>query len=464
MADPTALNARLRKLPSVDELLGDAQVQALLARHPRPVVVRAARAAVDQARRRLLGGETEASVGAEQVARAVAEALRPGLARVINATGVILHTNLGRAPLAAPAAARMAEVAQGAVDLEYDLGLGARGARGAAAMELLAELCGAESALAVNNNAAAVLLALSVLARGREVIVSRGELVEIGGGFRIPEVLAQSGARLVEVGTTNKTRAADYAAAIGPETASLLKVHQSNFRMVGFTEEATLGELAELARPRGLPLLFDLGSGCMVEPLAAELPPEPTPARALRAGADLVCMSGDKLFGGPQAGLVVGSKALVERLARHPLMRALRVDKTTLAALEATLALYRDGREGEIPAIRMLRESVASVLVRAQRLAERLAAAGVAGEVVATSSQVGAGSIPGASLASAAVALSGDPEALAARLRQGDPPAVARIHEGRLLLDVRTVPDSEIEPLARAVSVAFNSGGSEVSC
>jgi L-seryl-tRNA(Ser) seleniumtransferase len=303
-------------------------------------------------------------------------------------------------------------------------------------------LTGADSALVVNNNAAAVLLALAALAEGREVIVSRGELIEIGDGFRIPDVLARSGARLVEVGTTNRTRAADYEQAIGPETALLLRVHQSNFRVVGFSEQPRLAALAAVARAKELPLVDDLGSGAL-----ARVGDEPTPAESLRAGADLVCFSGDKLLGGPQAGIVVGRSDLVERLRRHPLQRALRADKLTLAALEGTLALALDpATRDDIPVLRMLHEPVEAVRARAERLAEL-----VLGEVEETVARVGGGALPLAELPSVACAIE---EELAERLRLGEPPVVALVRDGRTLLDCRTLTDAEIDEVAAAVHAA----------
>ena len=352
---------KLRDLPSVDELLRDER----LAHEPREQTLAAVRQALDRARDRIRTGDEPGDLVA-QVLDELDAARRPSLRRVLNATGVIVHTNLGRAPLPEAAIHRVAEVGRSYSNLEYDTAAGARGSRQDHLSEILQRLTGAEAALVVNNNAAAVLLALAALAEGREVLVSRGELIEIGDGFRIPDVLARSGARLVEVGTTNRTRASDYQHAIGPETAVLLRVHQSNFRVVGFTELPDLAELAQVAKGAGLPLVDDLGSGALVP-----LGDEPTARGSLAAGADLVCFSGDKLLGGPQAGIVVGDSKLVERLRRHPLQRALRADKLTLAALEGTLALYLDPERArrEIPVLRMLDEPAAAVRARAERLA-----------------------------------------------------------------------------------------------
>lgn len=450
-------NHLLRELPSVDEVLSRPATQALLAAHPRAAVVRAVRAAIDATRAELQAGGTDPHVRDERVAAALATQRRPGLRPVINATGVVLHTNLGRAPLAKEAQDAVLEVARGYANLELDLETGRRGSRYAPLAPLLAELCGAEAALAVNNNAAAVLLVLAALAAGRECIVSRGELVEIGGGFRIPDVMRMAGVRLVEVGTTNKTRLSDYADAIGPDTALLVKVHKSNFAQVGFTAEVSARELAALGSERGVPVYEDLGSGCLVSLERAGLPHEPTVAEAVAAGAGVVTFSGDKLLGGPQAGLVVGRRELLQRLERHPLNRALRVDKLTVAALEATLRMYRDGRGDEVPAVRMLGEQAAALELRAARLRDLLAPLGVRSAVVRVTSQVGGGALPQAEPPSAAVAIEGPAERLHERLRRGEPAVVARIHDDRLVLDTRTVQDGELAALAEAVAAAVAS-------
>ncbi len=423
---------RLRDLPSVDELLRDDR----LAAEPHELALAAARTALERAREEIRAGVDPG----DPADRAVAElqALRrPALRRVLNATGVLVHTNLGRAPLAQAALDRVAEVGAGYSNLEYDLTAGARGSRQDHLAPLLRRLTGAEAALVVNNNAAAVLLALAALGEGREVVVSRGELIEIGDGFRIPDVLARSGARLREVGTTNRTRAADYEAAIGPETGLLLRVHQANFRVVGFTEQPRLEELAAIARRHELPLVDDLGSGALVA-----LEGEPTPAASLAAGADLVTFSGDKLLGGPQAGIVAGRADLVERLRRHPLQRALRADKLSLAALEGTLALLLE-RPDEIPVLRMLREPLAEVRARAERLA-----AAVGGTVEETVARAGGGALPLAELPSAACAVE---EELAAALRGQEPAVIAVVRDGRTLLDCRTLTDAEADEVAAAV-------------
>jgi L-seryl-tRNA(Ser) seleniumtransferase len=431
---------RLRDLPSVDDLLR----ASALAGAPHAIAVAAARAALDRARAAIAEGVEPDLTSLLESELAAARAYR--LRRVINATGVIVHTNLGRAPLAESALERVVEVARGYASLEYDLEAGARGSRQDHLAALMRSLTGAEATLVVNNNAAAVLLAIAAVAAGREVLVSRGELIEIGDGFRIPEIIAQSGARLVEVGTTNRTRVADYEAAVTADTAAILRVHQSNFRLVGFTELPSLDGLAELARAHRLSLVDDLGSGALLD-----LGDEPTVRASLRAGADLVCFSGDKLLGGTQAGIVVGRPELVERLRRHPLQRALRADKLTLAVLEATFAAYRDPDQArrEIPVLRMVGETVDAVRARAERLA-----ALVDGDVEETVARVGGGALPLLELESAACAIEVE---LAEPLRHGEPPVVGVVRDGRLLLDCRTVPDAEVEELAQAVLSARRS-------
>jgi L-seryl-tRNA(Ser) seleniumtransferase len=461
---------QLRGLPSVDEVMRSPAAAALLAHHPRWAVVAATRAEI--ARRRELaraghqdqdGGEAADAAITEAALAARVEALaRPSLRRVINATGVVLHTNLGRAPLAARAVARVSEVARGYSTLEYDPQERERGSRHDHVAGLLTELTGAEAAAVVNNNAGAVLVALAALASGREAIVSRGELIEIGGGFRVPDVMRASGVRLVEVGTTNITRLADYVAAAGADTALFLKVHRSNFTLAGFTEETPVGALREAGAARGIPVMVDLGSGALVDTRALGLPPEPVVGDVLRAGADLCTFSGDKLLGGPQAGLLVGRRELVARVLAHPLMRALRPDKLTLAALEATLEIYRDGAAvDEIPTLRMLAATPETLTARRDRLLALLAAAAPALRAAAcrARSAVGGGALPAAEPETWAVAVEPDPgrggvEALARALASGEPPVVARIAEGRVLLDLRTVADDEVDELARALALA----------
>jgi L-seryl-tRNA(Ser) seleniumtransferase len=429
---------RPRDLPSVDELAGSRSLDHL----PHALVVDACRFVLARAREEIGSGHDPGDLP-PRVLDELARATRPRLRRVLNATGVILHTNLGRAPLSPPALARVQEVGVGYSSLEYDLGEGARGSRQDHLAPLLRRLTGAAASLVVNNNAGAVLLTLAALAEGRDVLVSRGELIEIGDGFRIPDVLARSGARLVEVGTTNRTRAADYEQAVGPDTAVLLRVHQSNFRQVGFTERPRLRELVAVADRHGLALVDDLGSGAL-EPLVDE----PSVRESLARGADLVCFSGDKLLGGPQAGIVVGRAELIERLRRHPLQRALRADKLTLAALEGTLALYLDPDRArrEVPVLRVLGEETECVRGRAERLA-----ALVGGEVVETVARVGGGALPLAELPSAACAVE---EELAAALRACDPPVIGVVRDGRTLLDCRTLSDAETNEVAEAVLAA----------
>jgi L-seryl-tRNA(Ser) seleniumtransferase len=426
---------QLRDLPSVDELARDER----LAGESPTLAIEAARAALARAREEIRAGHDPGDLG-ERALRELASARTPSLRRTLNATGVIVHTNLGRSPLPEAALARVLEVGRGYSNLEYDLTAGSRGSRQDHVAAILRRLTSAEAALVVNNNAAAVMLALAALAEGREVLVSRGELIEIGDGFRIPDVLARSGARLREVGTTNRTRAADYERALGPETAVLLRVHQSNFRVVGFTEQPSLEELAGVARRHELPLVDDLGSGVLVH-----LEDEPSAKESLAAGADLVCFSGDKLLGGPQAGIVVGRAELIERLRRHPLQRALRADKLTLAALEGTLGLYLDPERAarEIPVLRMLNEPAESVRARAARLAEA-----VRGEVEETVARVGGGALPLAELPSFACAVE---EELAPHLRSTDPPVIGVVRDGRLLLDCRTLTDAEADEVATVV-------------
>ena len=423
----------LRDLPSVDELTRELDD---------PLAVDAARTVLDLAREEIRAGsdpgDLEGRVRAE-IERARAARLR----RTLNATGVLVHTNLGRAPLPEAALARAMDVGRGYSNLEYDLAAGSRGSRQDHVTGILRRLTGAEAALVVNNNAAAVLLALAALAEGHEVLVSRGELIEIGDGFRIPDVLARSGARLVEVGTTNRTRPGDYERAATPATAVLLRVHQSNFRLLGFTERPSLEELAEVARRHELALVDDLGSGAF-----APLGDEPQARDSLAAGAELVCFSGDKLLGGPQAGIVVGRAELVERLRRHPLQRALRADKLTLAALEGTLRIYLDPERAalEVPVLRMLNETPETVRGRAERLATI-----VGGSVEETVGRVGGGALPLAELPSFACAVE---EELAAPLRVGEPPVVGIVRDGRLLLDCRTLSDAEVDEVASAVAAA----------
>jgi L-seryl-tRNA(Ser) seleniumtransferase len=447
-----------RSIPSVDGLLTSPEFASLLERHPRPRVVGALRDVIADVRAGALPAEREAWTSAAyalDVSRRLAASDVPSLRRVINATGVVLHTNLGRAPLAEVAAEAMVATARDYTNLEYDLAAGERGSRYEHCTALLCEITGAQAALVVNNAAAALVLALNTVARGSGVAVSRGELVEIGGGFRIPDILERSGARLVEVGATNRTRVRDYEAALAdPSVRAVLKVHRSNFRITGFTEEASLGALAETAGRRGVPLLYDLGSGLMVAPASVGLSGEPTPQESLAAGADLVSFSGDKLLGGPQAGILLGRRDLVDASRSNPLCRALRVDKVTLAGLEATLRLYRDPRRAvrEIPTLRMLAATPAELEDRAGRLAAQLGSRGVRCGAVRAESAVGGGTFPGVVLESWAVELKDAAAELVARsLRQGEPPVIGHIRDGRLLLDLRTVLPGQESTLARRV-------------
>jgi len=458
-----------RRLPSVDAILSSPPFQALLERHPRERVLTRLRARIERLRKELAAGRTvgdpdSATWWAREVADALAEDAVPSLRRVINATGVVLHTNLGRAPLAMVARDAMAGAARGYTNLEYDLEGGRRGSRYHHCADLLAELADAEAALVVNNAAAALVLALNTLGRGRGVVVSRGELVEIGGGFRIPEILERSGVRLVEVGSTNRTRASDYEEALRyDDVAVLLKVHRSNFRMSGFTQDVSVRELAELAASSDVPVLFDLGSGLFADPVALGLPAEPRAREALAEGADLVVVSGDKLMGGPQAGIVLGRERLVSAMRDNPLCRALRVDKVTLAGIEATARLYREPARAlkEIPVLRMIAEPESAVRRRAELLAEALLARGVTGaRAEPTAGTVGGGTLPDVALPSWAVVLpSKRSDHLARALRAGDPPVVGRIEDGRLLLDARTIQEDEMEALVRrAVEVMREAG------
>ncbi len=464
----------LRKLPAVHEVLQAPRVAELLTFYPRVLVTEAARAVLNRARRQIMEGEKAIppseeglfSFVVQEVLKTVERQARPNLRRVINATGVVLHTNLGRAVLSLQAQAAVQMAASGYTNLELDLETGRRGSRYAAVEGILTRLTGAESALVVNNNAAAVLLALSTLAGGREVVVSRGQLIEIGGSFRIPEVMAQSGARLVEVGTTNKTYPDDYRRAINENTALLLHVHTSNYRIVGFTRETGIAELADLGREFGLPVLSDLGSGVLVDLEDFGLPGEPTVQQAVAAGADVVTFSGDKLLGGPQAGIIVGKRHLLERMKKNPLTRALRIDKFTVAALEATLRAYLDGERAleEIPVLKMLIAGRADLERRARELARLLnehAAGRAQITVVQVTSRVGGGALPTAELPSFAAAVKSEEisaEELSWRLRAKDPAVIGRIQEDLLLLDVRTLQEGEEKLLAQAIKDALKEG------
>ena len=449
------VNARLRALPGVDTVM-----EALAGRSAAPLLAQAARDAVESARRRVLEGEALSredvvSIAADHLTDLTGRFLRP----VINATGVIIHTNLGRVPLGPAQLDAVQAISAGYSNLEYDLVQGRRGNRYTHASHLLSTLTGAEAALVVNNNAAAVLVTLAALCGGREVVISRGELIEIGGEFRMPDVMRSAGSRLVEVGTTNRTHLADYERAISENTAAILKVHPSNYRVVGFTAQVEARDLARLAKGRGVLFLNDLGSGLVGEGIAEAVKHEPPVAHALRDGADIVTFSGDKLLGGPQAGLILGRSELIARIAEHPLMRAIRVDKMTLAALEATIHLYLDGREAEIPLWTMLSTGAAEIEIRARAIAATLEQRNPALkiEVVPCASVSGGGSMPGAEIPSWSVALShGDYGAsiLDAKLRAQDPPVLGRIDDDRLLLDLRTVRPEDDELVCELVGAS----------
>jgi L-seryl-tRNA(Ser) seleniumtransferase len=450
---PASTRERLRSLPSVEGILVSEAGRAALQIHPRPRVVEAIRRVLGGLRARILQGEA-ASFSSDALGPALVALGTPGLREVLNATGVVLHTNLGRAPLPEDALRRVEAVGRGYSNLELDLETGERGSRFAPLLEALRVLTGAEDAVVVNNCAAATLLVLTALAEGREVVVSRGELVEIGGGFRVPDVMRQSHATLVEVGTTNRTRRADYERALSPATALVAKVHRSNFALVGFTEETSVEELARLCQPRGVPLFVDAGSGLLLPLPVPGAGTEPTMRSHIEAGADLVAFSGDKLLGGPQAGIVVGRAFWVSRLRAHPLARALRVDKLTVAALGATLRLYQDGRGDEVPARAMALAPEVELRERADALRHLLDEAGVSVRLVHVEGQVGGGTLPLARPPSWACVVEGEAEALAARLRTGEPSVVGRIEDGRLLLDVRCIEDRDLGRLAAAVVAA----------
>lgn len=453
------MSDRRRKLPSVDALVREPLVALHGAGVSRATLVRAAREAIAEVRAGA-APPGDAAAWADVVARHLARHTTPSLRSCINATGVIVHTNLGRAPLAEAARRAIAEAAAGYGTLEFDLETGGRGDRQRHVDALLAELTGAEDAIVVNNCAAALVLALNTAAAGGGVVVSRGELIEIGGGFRIPEIIETAGTQLIEVGTTNRTRLADYAAALRRrEARAILKVHRSNFRLEGFVAEASLEDLVASGRARRRPVIYDLGGGLMLDPGPAELRGEPTLPASARSGATAVVASGDKLLGGPQAGILVGRKGFIAQCRRNPLARAVRADKLTLAGLAATLRLYQDPAEArrEIPVLRMLAESQAAVTDRARLLAAALPASARA-EVIATRAAVGGGAFPGVLLPSAGVALAPGrlgATLLAERLRRAPVPVVGVVARGRVILDLRTVLPGEEGPLVRSVEAAL---------
>ena len=462
------LQSRLRQLPSVDRLLQREAGSSLITCYGHDAVRDALRAALEAARQAILNGQSvipDEQTLWDTAARHLSVEFSPSLYPVINASGVIIHTNLGRAPLSERARRVMAEVAAGYCNLEYDLPAGERGSRYVHAAQLLTRLTGAEDALVVNNNAAALLLVLTALAKGRDVLIGRGQLVEIGGGFRIPDVMRESGARLVEVGTTNRTYVRDYAEALDPtDTALILRVHRSNFALLGFVHEPTLVELVALGQQHNIPVVDDLGSGTLLDTSSYGLAHEPTIQASLAGGAALVTASGDKLLGGPQAGLILGRADLIDRLRHHPLARALRVDKVTLAGLQATLLAYLEGKAAqEIPVWRMIGAPVAGLARRVRRWQRALQPTGIPMRIVASESPVGGGSLPGQTLPTRTLALAVPaPNALAARLRQPDPglgpPVVARVEADCVVLDPRTVLPEQDAALLRVLRATLKAG------
>ncbi len=472
MSRPGARDPR-RALPAVDRLLDSDPAADWISRWGREAVTAALRRAVDDERRRLAGtGEGGSSTAdgspseerlrrrvLEEARRRLEEAARPSLRPVLNGTGIVLHTNLGRAPLAPGASRAVREVAGGYSNLEYDLEEGRRDSRYAHCADLLAELAGTESALVVNNNAAALALTVQGLARDREVVVARGELVEIGGSFRLPDVVESAGGRLREVGTTNRTRREDYGRVLGPETGMILKVHPSNYRVEGFTQETELEDLVRLGGRAGVPVVHDLGSGLLRPELMEAYPPEPTPSESAEVGVDVATWSGDKLLGGPQAGILTGRREALDRLRGDPLLRALRVDKMTLAALETTLRRYREGQGAELPALRALRESRDSVEERAREARDAVEVpTGADISVAATTARVGGGAYPEHPVPSAGWRVEGvSAEAVASACRRGDPPLVGRVADGAFWIDVRTLLPGQERVAARVLSDALRS-------
>ncbi|SHE85584.1 L-seryl-tRNA(Sec) selenium transferase [Desulforamulus putei] len=471
--EPVIDKSLLRELPKIDEVMKHHKITQLLEIHPRSVVVDGVRGAVDFMRKAILNGyftgdpEKLYDMVIEKSLVLVESETRPNLRRVINATGVVLHTNLGRALLSRSARHAVDAVASAYCNLEINLETGKRGSRYEPVEDLLIRLTGAEAALVVNNNASAVLLALGTLARGKEVIVSRGQLVEIGGSFRIPEVMEQSGATLVEVGATNKTHPRDYRNGITENTALLLHVHTSNYRIMGFTRETSVAELVEIGRESGIPVMSDLGSGFLVDLAQYGLPVEPSVQETVAAGADVVTFSGDKLLGGPQAGIIVGKRQYIEKMKQNPLTRAVRINKFTVAALEATLREYLDKDHvlKKIPTLRMLTESTDTILKRAEELAVKLKSRLTAGaelRIVQGFSQVGGGSMPTAELPTYLLSCVPDNmsvDELAVQLRKAEPAVVARVQDGRYQVDLRTVQPDEVDLLAKVMAGVLNSGG-----
>ena len=462
---PSLHQQALRKIPSVDEILSKPEVSDLLVTYPRSVVIEAIRSGLQKLREQILGKKDPSEIGDLSLTlehlhplfqKEIDLLTKPRLRRVINATGVVIHTNLGRSPLHPAAIEHLIDVSKNYSNLEYDLALGERGSRYAHVEEILCHLSGAESALVVNNNAGAVLLALNTLAEGKEVIVSRGELVEIGGAFRIPDVMKRSGALLREVGATNRTHLSDYQKAINPQTALLLKVHTSNFRLMGFTSEVSLQDLVKLGAEHRLSVVDDLGSGCFIDLTQYGLEREPTVQEAIRTGVDAVTFSGDKLLGGPQAGIILGKKTFLDLFKINPLTRALRIDKLTLAALESTLLIYLDEKKAmeEIPTLRMLNVDTGALKRRGRRLLKKLSGMMIKKITFTLKedvSQVGGGALPLQELPTIVVAIRSDDisaNSLEENLRKGEPPVISRIRKEELILDMRTVTDEEIPLLA----------------
>ena len=453
------MNQLLKKIPKVDDLLKNPALAKTIAQYGDRAVTEAIRSQLDTLRREILAGHAaalpEQFVLCQQIALKVLQNSLPSFRSVINGTGIILHTNLGRACLSEKAAKAVYDASRSYSNLEYDLDSGCRGSRYSHVEEILCRLTGAESALVVNNNAAAVLLVLSALTQGGQVVASRGELVEIGGSFRVPEIMESCGAQLKEVGATNKTHLPDYEKAINEHTKALMKVHTSNYRIIGFSETPALSELTTLGHKHGLPVIEDLGSGCLLDLKRFGIHDEPSVQDSIRAGVDVVSFSGDKLLGGPQAGIILGKKKYLDILKQHPLNRAMRVDKMTLAALEATLRSYDTGTEEDIPVIAMLSAQPETLKKKATRLAALLADAGIPCEILPTEGRVGGGSVPNHILPSYAVAFDRDVNRLEETLRKGMRPIIGRIHDGKYLLDVRTLFESDFPVVVEALKEAM---------
>ena len=449
----------LRKLPKIDDLLRSSVLEKLREEYPEQTIADGARQVIADLRAGIVNGSVDSlpdeDVLLDRITKRIRAAARPSMHTVINGTGIVLHTNLGRACMSEKAAHAAYDAACRYSTLEYNVATGSRGLRYSHVESLICRLTGAESALVVNNNAAAVLLVLSAMTTGGQVPVSRGELVEIGGSFRVPEIMEACGAQLKEVGTTNKTHLFDYERAITPDTKALMKVHTSNYRIVGFTEKPSLSEMVELGHRYNLPVIEDLGSGCLVNLEQFGLHDEPTVQESIKAGVDVVTFSGDKLLGGPQAGIIVGKKQYLGMMKRHPLTRAMRVDKMTLAALEATLRSYADGIWNDIPTMAMLAASAVELKEKAGVLLDQLRQAGVEAKLVAVEGQVGGGSVPTQTMPSWAVALDGDVESLEKKLRLGENTIVGRIHDGKYLLDVRTIWVEDFPLIVRALKEAM---------